>query len=158
MTLPNTTVSLISSLQDHGIDPILYGSQGVSLYIGQFKEFGDVDLLVPDEWVQKRWQELISVMGALGYSMVNEHEHEFEDEEKSTVGFAGESILIRDGISIPESQDIIWTTVSGASVRTLSAKAFRRVYRFSVHDGYRIETRGKKDAEIISLLDSYLKT
>jgi hypothetical protein len=37
VTLP-MAVELIGYLQNHHVDPILYGSLGVSLYLGKFKQ------------------------------------------------------------------------------------------------------------------------
>lgn len=41
---------------------------------------------------------------------------------------------------------------SGAKYRLLSVKQYLAVYKASAKDGYRVNTRGKKDAEKIALL------
>lgn len=152
--IPDTTVSLISNLQSHGIDPILYGSQGVALHIGKFKEFGDIDLLVQDEWIGNRWDELVAIMAELSFEMVNRHEHEFKNQSDISVGFAAESILTRDRILTSGLQEVLRVRFGRTVVRTLNKVAFLRAYEFSVRDGYRVEQRGKKDADIIKLLSN----
>ena len=42
---------------------------------------------------------------------------------------------------------------SGAKYRLLSVKQYLAVYKASAKDGYRVNTRGKKDAEKIALLE-----
>jgi len=40
---------------------------------------------------------------------------------------------------------------------TLTPDGFLKAYKFSVKDGYRVKTRGKKDTDIIEKLEIYIK-
>ncbi len=153
-TLKDAAV-VIEHLQKQGIDPILYGSLGASLYLGDFKQFNDVDLLVPDEWMQIRWPELQQIMHDIGFRLVDEHEHEFKDNANRTVAFAGESVLVRDNI-VNSLDNLITTEITGLTVRTLTPRQFKKAYSFSVNDGYRTEARGKKDQIAIDLFTTYI--
>lgn len=42
-------------------------------------------------------------------------------------------------------------------VRTLKEEDFIKAYRFSAKDGYRRDQRGKKDSEIILMLENHLR-
>jgi hypothetical protein len=143
----------IETLRQYGVNSVLYGSRGVSLYLGAYKQFNDLDLLVEDEWVEARWDELVAIMAIFGYRLVDAHEHEFRNAEGAGVAFAAKSILVRDGI-MPSVNDDDFMVING--IRTLSAEAFLRAYKYSVQDGYRVNQRGKKDAETIALLEKNL--
>jgi len=145
-------VEVIQGLQQLGVDPILYGSTGVSYYLGAFKpSFGDIDFLVPDSWLEKNWSKLQDIMMKLGYALINEHEHEFTHPKQPSVAFAKESILLRDKI-VKSLNEILPIRIQNTNVRTLTPSTFRKAYEFSIKDGYRIEQRSKDDASIIKLL------
>ena len=151
-----TAGTIIKELQHHGIDPILYGSLGVSFYLGDFKKFGDVDLLVPEPWVNTQWQNLMIIMNELGYTLFDEHEHEFIDKTGGHVAFASENVLVRDGISQSPIADVAIMNIGDIKVRTLNLATFKRAYEFSSKDGYRQNQREKKDSEVIALINKQL--
>jgi hypothetical protein len=139
-----------SILQKYTIDPILYGSLGVSVYLGNFKQFNDIDLLIEDKWLENQWEDLKEIMNENGFYITDEKEHEFENEDKVKVAFAKYSILIKDKICQPK--DAILVEKEGTEIRTLTVKDFLKAYQFSVKDGYRTESRGQRDQEIIDKL------
>lgn len=141
-----------------GVDTVLYGSLGVSVYLGNFKEFGDVDLLVAPEWTGHDWGDLQDIMSSIGFRLVDEKEHEFRGADDKSVAFAPLSIFDRDGIEFDPTHDIVDIDVNGMSIKTFAPELFRRAYEYSVKDGYRSEERGKKDQLIIDLLDTYMAT
>ncbi|HTE21772.1 MAG TPA: hypothetical protein VK674_01900 [Candidatus Limnocylindria bacterium] len=153
--LLKNALAIVRYLQGNGIDPLLYGSLGVSLYLGPFKDFNDIDLLIENTWLGERWPELIGVMQGRGFSLVAAREHEFQDQAGLSVAFAEETVLIRDKI-LDSLNLVITRKVDGTIFRTLSPEGFREAYRFSVKDGYRKDKRGKKDQDVIELLDRYL--
>ena len=151
------TYKLLTDLQKVHINPILYGSQGVALYVGPFKQFSDVDMLVPDVYLDgDAWISFIKTLDRIGYQLADEHEHEFSNVENHHIGFARESLLLSDGI-LTSLDQILTQTVSGLSVRTLSPNDFKKAYEFSKTDGYRKDSRGKNDQNIINVLNEYLK-
>ncbi len=148
---------IIRQLKENGVECLLYGSAGVSIYLGQYKpSFSDIDLLVPDEWLESDWHKLQQIMSTMQYSLLDEHEHEFGHRSKPIVAFAKQSILTRDKIQKDES-DIVMIPSGTTTLNTLSAVAFKRAYEFSSKDGYRIEKREKNDQLVIQLLNKYLK-
>jgi len=143
-------------LQRAGINPILYGSVGVGAYLGDFKQFDDLDILVEDRWLNENWSDLLDLLKGHGFALVDAKEHEFEDNTKHKLNFSNYGILTRDGIADPEG-DVVSVTVDGVEVKTLKPEAFLRAYEFSVKDGYREQSRGKKDAFVIERLKSHLE-
>jgi hypothetical protein len=154
---PARAVTIIEALRKHGIDPILYGSLGVSLYLGKFKDFSDIDLLVRPNWLETDWDKLQHVLSDIGFILVDAREHEFKNDTGVSVAFAKDTVLVRDKIVTSLDETVI-ATIGTHTVRTLTPAQFRQAYRFSEKDGYRKHSRGKKDAVILRLLDDYLDT
>lgn len=140
-----------SLLSENGIDSILYGSLGASVYLGNFREFNDVDLLVDRKYLSEEWSQLIEQMKQHGFQIVNKKEHEFLNEEGKKVAFAEKDVLIRDKICDPV-KDVLEFTQRGVKVRTLTIDGFINAYKFSSKDGYRIEKRGRNDLQVVMLL------
>lgn len=155
MDLPNAH-RIMGLLGWRGVDTVLYGSLGASVYLGNFKEFGDADLIVAPEWTGEDWGDLQEIMGSIGFRLVNEKEHEFRGPHGKSVAFAPLTIFERDGIDFDAKHDIVDIDVNDMGIRTFSPELFRRAYEYSVKDGYRSEERGKKDQLILDLLDDYM--
>jgi len=143
---------ILSILKELNIKPVIYGSFGVSLYLGKFKDFEDIDILIEDEFFNIKWEEFKKNLESNGFNLTDEKEHEFILNNKK-VGFASKNILIRDNI-ISDYKELIQYKDKDAF--TLTPESFLKAYKFSVKDGYRINTRGKKDGEIIKLLEDYI--
>lgn len=150
------TVPLLVQLRNRGVEVVVYGSQGVAMHLGRFKVPGDLDLLVEDEWVGRRIDRLTAILGTFGFSASDASEHEYRNEAGFEVAFTAQSILQRDGVAIPDEDPFVSVRVGGEILRTLSASAFRRAYAFSLQDGYRLEQRGKNDAQVLALLDAHI--
>ncbi len=133
-------------------DPVVFGSHGVSLYLGKFKDFNDIDILIDQELLDDRWDELKSFLVSSGWTLFDKKEHEFIISGQK-VGFAAKQILIRDKI-IKDFSELVPFKKTGAL--TLSPEGYLRNYEYSRKDGYRIKNRGKKDDLIISRLRKYL--
>lgn len=154
--LPEITVQIINGLRAAAIDPILYGSQGVSLYIGDFKEFGDIDLLVNQRWMTDDWEKLIEIMNQIGFKLYNLHGHDFVNSESVHASFASNDILVRDNIVKSLKNATTNIEVGSTTITTLKPGVFKRAYEFSEQDGYRKNIRGKKDRTVIVLLNEYV--
>jgi hypothetical protein len=150
-------LKVLRYLETHSILPVLYGSLGASLYLGAFKNFGDIDFLVPKEWLAEKWPMLLDIMDQAGFKLIDDHEHEFQHSDGRIVAFAEEDVLIRDNIL--DSLDQLTTqNVDNLPVRTLRPEDFKKAYEYSEKDGYRKARRGKSDRTVIELLDNYLAT
>lgn len=149
--------SIMSNLKTYGVESVLFGSLGVSVYLGNFKEFGDIDLLISHEWLKEKWRELQQIMQTMGFNLVNEREHEFYDGA-ITVAFSHLTIFERDGIGFYPEQDIVVLDKEGYRLKTFSPELFLRTYEYSVRDGYRSKVRKKKDQEVITLLREYIRS
>ncbi|HBB49452.1 TPA: hypothetical protein DEQ22_00380 [Candidatus Nomurabacteria bacterium] len=150
--MDNFLSKILEAIKKLGIKPIIYGSFGVVNYLGNFKKFEDIDILIDDEFVNKRWEEFKKLLEGSNFNLVDENEHEFELDNKK-VGFASKNILIRDKIINDYSELIQYKNTNAL---TLKPEDFLVAYKFSIKDGYRINTREKKDKDIINMLEAYL--
>lgn len=91
-----------------------------------------------------------------GFTLHDEHEHEFTNNAGTIVAFASEEVLVRDKIvaSVRDSLQVIY--VDNVPIQTLRPETFLQAYKFSMNDGYRKHARGKKDEHVILLLKDYL--
>ena len=144
---------VIKILKELEIKPIIYGSFGVSAYLGNFKTLEDIDILIKNEFMNDRWEEFKRFLALAGFNLIDEKEHEFKFEGNK-IGFASEQILIRDKI-IDDYSELV--QYKDADAFTLTPEDFLKAYRFSEKDGYRINSRGKKDKDIIEKLGIYVQ-
>lgn len=144
---------IIKILQKTKIKPVIYGSFGVACYLGNFKQFGDIDLLVEDDIIDN-WEKFKDFLLLHNFILIDEKEHEFIFDNLK-IGFAKKSILIKDKI-INDYADLV--NYKDVDAYTLQAKHFLAAYRFSLNDGYRLKNRGKKDQDIIDKLTEYIKS
>jgi hypothetical protein len=144
---------ILEILKELNIKPIIYGSFGASAYLGNFKDFEDIDILIEDEFINEKWEEFIKLFESKSFNLINEKEHEFEFESKK-VGFASKDILIRDEI-INNYLELV--QYKNTNAFTLTPGGFLKAYQFSMKDGYRIKTREKKDEDVIEKLKIYVK-
>jgi len=142
-------------LLGYEIDSILYGSLGVSVYLGNFKQFDDIDLLIEDSYLLDKWPVLIKIMKNNGFELIDTREHEFKNKQEVKVAFAKKSILVGDNICDP-TKDIQTCRKDGILIKTLSKQAFINAYTFSSKDGYRKEKRGKNDLDIVDRLKNMI--
>jgi len=147
-------LQIIKVLKGKNITPVIYGSFGVSNYLGNFKIFEDIDILIDDDFVKNKWPEFKKLMEMNGFILIDVKEYEFEFGSKK-VGFASKDILIRDQIINDYSELVKY---KDTNAYTLTPKSFLRAYQFSLRDGYRIDTRGKKDQDVIDRLKAYIKS
>lgn len=146
---------IVRSLRNRGISPIVYGSVGVSMHIGLFKEPDDVDLLVDSRWLNADWLILCTIVSELGFHLSNVHEHEFINDRGEKVAFAEVDILRRDHICDPK-KDLISIDCAGEKITTLNLRGFLSAYRFSQKDGYRQSQRAIKDAHVVLLIEAVM--
>ena len=133
--------------------PILYGSLGLYKIIGEHGKCDDIDILIPDEFVDGKWNELINLMKKMRFKLKDEHEHEFI-RDSEIVAFARQNDLIKR-IKL-NLNNLIVRNINNIKFKELSIKNYLSVYKFMLRDNYRQEKRGKADQEKIDLIKEYI--
>lgn len=136
------------------IVPVLFGSLGLYKKIGEYGQANDIDILIPEELINKRWGELIYFMQDLGFKLADQKEHEFSREGES-VGFARQEDLPKKAGINPSNLEI--SNKDGVVFKELTAEQFLKVYELMLRDKYRQEKLGKDDKKKIELIENYIE-
>ncbi len=136
------------------ITPLLFGSLGLEQRLGANLNADDIDVLIPEEYLDEKWDMLIEVMATLGYTLYDVHEHAFEKNGVSAAFASIENLVPFAGVDINRI-----TAVDEDNVRyyLLGLEDYLKVYTASSKDGYRKDTKNKNDTEKIELIKRALE-
>ena len=124
------------------IVPLLYGSLGLQLLVPENLYPDDIDILVPQEYMDSEWKRLMTCMESIGYRLVDLHEHEFKND-KHKVAFAFiEDLSTYVQIQISEIQT---REEEGVVYKLLNLHQYLKVYEKSSSDSYRANKNNDKD-------------
>ena len=135
------------------IIPLLYGSLGLEYIIQESLNADDIDILIPEIFIQARWEEFKNILTECGYALVDEHEHTFQ---KDGVSFSYASFEELGAFAKIDLSDIEVKTEGDARFKILSLEQYLKVYTASSKDGYRINVRKKKDADKILFIQKHI--
>lgn len=136
-----------------GIVPLLYGSLGLEVRVGEALGADDIDILIPKAFITERWSELKALLEGEGYTLTDEHEHTFTLDGMEYSYADIEDLETFAGIC---PMDIEAREERGVTFMLLSLTQYLSVYKSSLKDGYRINVRKKKDGEKITLIEAAL--
>lgn len=137
-----------------GVTPLLFGSLGLEQRLGENLNADDIDVLIPEEYLDKKWDMLIEVMEGLGYSLYDVHEHAFEMDGVSAAFASIENLVPFANVDITRLPAI---DEDGVRYCLLGLEDYLKVYTASSKDGYRKDTKNKNDMEKIELIRRALK-
>jgi len=145
--------NLAKNLNSIGIIPVLYGSLGLSKLINQDLNSQDIDVLIPENFLKKEWDQLKIFIEKLGYDLIDLHEHEF-NKNGITIAFASEEDLLPfadiDYTKLEVIQDM-------GNYKTLRIDDYLKVYEKSLIDSYRKIKNDNKDQIKIEIIKENLK-
>lgn len=131
------------------ISPLLFGSLGLERRLNRDLGADDIDILVPEYYLGVGWQSLVQLMEQLGYEMYDLHEHAFRKGGCSAAFASLESLKPFAGVEIVKIPEV---TDDGATYLLLDLLDYQKVYEASSKDGYRVNTKEKKDGEKLALI------
>lgn len=137
-----------------GITPLLFGSLGLEQRLGANLNADDIDVLIPEEYLDEKWDMLIEVMTTLGYKLYDVHEHAFEKDGVSAAFASIENLVPFAGVDITR---IPVVGENGVRYYLLGLEDYLKVYTASSKDGYRKDTKNKNDTEKIELIKRALE-
>lgn len=156
-------LEIAKSLNELGIIPLLMGSVGLEQRTGRRSWAArDLDIHVPsdprgwevpDEERIYRADELIAMMGQLGYVLVDRHEHEFQ-KEGCSVEFGGlHSLPAFAGVPLEDLEEL-----RDGDVRYYlpTLEQYLKIYQASSKDSYRNDKNNQKDFAKIAYLKEIL--
>lgn len=131
------------------VEPILFGSLGLSLQVKESIAVNDIDILLPQEFMDSKWLEIKELMTELGFKLVDVKEHQFIKDEYD-VAFADDNDLF--DLSGVRPEDLKIKKNKRASYKLLNLEQYLNVYKFMLRDGYRQEKIGDADLKKIDLI------
>ena len=135
------------------IVPLLFGSLGLEQRLRVNLDADDIDILIPEVFLDERWSSIAAVMEENGYILYDLHEHAFKKSETSVAFASVESLTPFAGVDIAQ---IPVVEESGVRYYLLSSEDYLKVYTASSKDGYRKNVKNKKDEEKIELITKAL--
>ena len=141
--------------REFGMVPLMYGSLGLELLCGADFGADDIDILIPEEFLGAKWRAFQSFLEQKGYVLEDLQEHTFQ---KEGISYSYASLEELQSFADIDISALITYEMGGAYFKLLSPREYLRVYETSEKDGYRVNTRGKKDREKIVFLEDLLKT
>ena len=129
--------------------PLLFGSLGLEQRLNTDLNADDVDVLIPEAFLNEKWDSIVSLMNENGYVLYDLHEHAFEKSGLSIAFASIESLTPFAGIDpakIPviEEMDVRYYL--------LDLQDYLKVYTASSNDGYRKNIKNKNDVQKIELI------
>ncbi len=135
------------------IIPLLFGSLGLEQRLGIDLNAEDIDVLVPEEYLNEKWQSIVSVMEDNGYTLYDLYEHAFQ-KDKISIAFASiESLTPFANVDITKIPVI---EEKDTKYFLLELQDYLKVYTASSKDGYRKNVKNKQDQHKINLINQAL--
>ena len=135
------------------IIPLMYGSLGLEYATQESLNSDDIDILIPNVFINDSWNIFKNVLEDNGYVLIDEHEHTFI---KNGVCFSYASIEELETFARINLTDIECKLDFGTKFKLLSLEQYLKVYTASSKDGYRVNVRQKKDADKILFIQKHL--
>lgn len=151
MTKKQIFLDIAKKLNDEfEIIPLLFGSLGLEQRLGIDLLPDDIDILIPEEYLNDKWELLFSLLYSLGYQLYDLHEHAFL---KNNVSVAFASIENLKPFANVKIEDIPIIIESNVRYLLPDLQDYLKVYTASSKDGYRVNIKNKQDDEKIRLIN-----
>lgn len=135
------------------IVPLLFGSLGLEQRLHTDLNADDIDVLIPEAFLNEEWDRLVSVMNEQGYVLYDLHEHAFEKAGLSVAFASIESLAPFAGVGVGK---IPVVEEAGVRYYLLDLQDYLKVYTESAKDGYRKDRKHKEDGEKVELIKKAL--
>ena len=132
------------------IVPLLFGSLGLEQRLDINLNAEDIDVLIPEVFLNEKWDSVVATMRDSGYTIYDLHEHAFEKSGLSVAFASIESLMPFAGVNLAK---IPMMEEMGVRYYLLDLQDYLKVYTASLSDGYRQNVKNKKDAEKIKLIN-----
>jgi hypothetical protein len=154
----NEFIKIAKKLNDIEIIPLLMGSVGLEVVTGKSWDAQDLDIHVPGDksgWEVPpelniyNWNDIVNIMNAMGYSLIDLHEHEFSKEGVSVEFGIIDTLPSFAGVQLEELEMHLMDEIK---YYLLNPDQYLSVYESSSMDSYRADNNNNKDIRKIDFL------
>ena len=133
------------------IVPLLFGSLGLEQRLNKNLNADDIDILIPEVFLNERWESIVALMNGAGYTLYDLHEHSFEKSGLSVAFASIESLTPFAGIDLKQIPVI---KEDGVCYYLPGLHDYLKVYKASAKDGYRknVKTKSKNHRKFIPVV------
>lgn len=135
------------------IVPLMYGSLGLEYITDTNMDVDDIDILIPEVFLNEKWEDFKCTLISSGYILIDEQEHTFQ---KNSICYSYAPVEELKSFAKINLFDIETKINYGIQFRVLSLEQYLKVYTASSKDGYRINVRQKKDRDKILFIQEQL--
>lgn len=135
------------------VTPLLFGSLGLEQRLNISLNVEDIDVLIPEEFLNEKWECIVNVMNDNGYTLYDFREHAFQKDGLSLAYASIESLMPFANVDVANIPVI---NENGIKYFLLELQDYLKVYTASSKDGYRKNVKNKQDNQKIDLINSYL--
>ncbi|MDQ0233649.1 phosphoribosylanthranilate isomerase [Metabacillus malikii] len=152
-------INIAKQLNKIEIIPLLMGSVGLEIVTGKSWDAQDLDIHVPGDkrgWEVPpesnidKWDDIVNIMNAMEYSLIDLHEHEFTKDGLSVEFGIIDTLPSFSGIQL---EDLEIHQLDGTNYYLLNASQYLRVYESSSKDSYRADKNNNKDISKIDFIN-----
>lgn len=136
------------------IVPLLFGSLGLEQRLNKNLNADDIDILIPEVFLNERWNSIVALMNGAGYALYDLHEHAFEKSGLSVAFASIESLTPFAGIDLNRLPVI---KEDGVCYYLPDLHDYLKVYKASAKDGYRKNVKNKQDEQKIELISNEIQ-
>lgn len=136
------------------IVPLLFGSLGLEQRLNKNLNADDIDILIPEVFLNERWNSIVALMNGAGYALYDLHEHAFEKSGLSVAFASIESLTPFAGIDLKQIPII---KEDGVCYYLPDLHDYLKVYKASAKDGYRKNVKNKQDEQKIELINNEIQ-
>lgn len=133
--------------------PLLFGSLGLEQRLNVSLNAEDIDVLIPEQFLNEKWQCIVDAMDDNSYVLYDLHEHAFEKEGISLAYASIESLAPFANVDIASIPII---NEDDVQYYLLDLQDYLKVYTASSKDGYRKSIKNKQDNQKIVLINKAL--
>ncbi|MDE6131938.1 MAG: nucleotidyltransferase family protein [Oscillospiraceae bacterium] len=154
LDMKNNFLHIAKALNENlSVVPLLFGSLGLEQRLRTDLNADDIDVLIPEKFLNDRWDRIADIMSENGYTLYDVHEHAFEKNGLSVAFASLESLAPFAGVDV---EKIPVTEESGVRYLLLDLQDYLKVYTASLKDGYRKNVKNKNDQQKIDLINQAL--
>lgn len=154
----NEFIKIAKKLNDIEIIPLLMGSVGLEVITGKNWDTQDLDIHVPGDkrgWEVPpelniyKWNNIVKIMNAMQYTLIDLHEHEFSKEGLSVEFGILDTLPSFAGVQLEELEI---HQMGEIKYYLLNPDQYLSVYEASSMDSYRADKNNNKDIRKIEFL------